>query len=162
TAEESASINPDKGVRGYRIVVSLGMPFFVLRRGHMFEARKLYGLLFILLLLATSAFGQEFTGTINGRVTDASGAVIPGVNISLTSNAIQGTRAAISGETGAYQFVLLPAGTYNLKFELPGFKTINHEGVIVQVQKTTTINEAMAVAATAETVTVTGESPVVD
>jgi hypothetical protein len=128
----------------------------------MFEARKLYGLLFILLLLTTAAFGQEFTGSITGRVSDSSGAVIPGVTITLSGTTIQGVRTAISGETGAYQFLLVPGGTYTLRFELPGFKTINHEGVIVQVQKATQINESMEVAATAETVNVTGESPVVD
>jgi Carboxypeptidase regulatory-like domain len=128
----------------------------------MFEARKLYGFLFILLLLTTAAFGQEFTGNINGRVSDASGAVIPGVTITLNSSAIQGTRQAISGETGVYQFRLLPVGTYAVKFELPGFKTVIREGVIVEVGKITTINMALEVATQAETVTVTGESPVVD
>ena len=128
----------------------------------MFEARRLYGLLFILLLLTPAAFGQDITGIINGRVSDSSGAVIPGVNVTLTSPAIQGNRTAVSGETGAYQFLLIPAGSYTLKFELPGFKTVNHDGIIVQVQKTTAINVTLEVSATAETVNVTGESPVVD
>jgi len=123
----------------------------------MFEPRKLYSLLFILLICSTAAFGQEFTGNIDGRVTDGSGAVIPGVNITLSSPAIQGTRQAISGETGAYQFRLLPSGEYSIRFELPGFKT-----VIVSVGKITTINIALDVATQAETVTVTGDSPVVD
>src|SRR5438874_13666308 len=101
----------------------------------MFEARKLFGFLIILLLLSPAAFGQEFTGNIDGRVNDASGAVIPGVNITLTSPAIQGSRQAISGETGAYQFRLLPVGLYSVKFELPGFKTLIREAVIVEVGK---------------------------
>jgi hypothetical protein len=124
--------------------------------------RKTSVLLALALLLAPAAFAQEFTGTINGRVSDASGAVIPGVSVTLSSPGIQGTRQAVTGETGAYQFLLLPAGTYSLKFDLPGFKTIEHTGIIVQVQRTTTINTTLEVAATAETVTVTGESPVVD
>ncbi len=128
----------------------------------MFEARKLYGLLFILLLVAPAAFAQEFTGNIDGRVSDASGAVIPGATITLSSPAIQGTRQAISGETGVYQFRLLPVGTYSLKFELPGFKTLIREGVIVEVGKITQINVALEVSTQAETVVVTGESPVVD
>src|SRR5438552_287342 len=128
----------------------------------MFEARKLFGFLFILLISVTSAFAQEFTGNIDGRVNDASGAVIPGVTITLSSPAIQGTREAISGETGVYQFRLLPVGTYTLRFELPGFKTLVREGVIVEIGKITQINISLSVASTAETVTVTGESPVVD
>ena len=90
----------------------------------MFEAKRLCSLLFVLLLFAGAAFGQEFTGNIDGRVDDASGAVIPGVSITLTSPAIQGSRQAVSGEAGNYQFRLLPAGTYAVKFELAGFKTI--------------------------------------
>jgi hypothetical protein len=128
----------------------------------MFEAKKLFGFLFILLILATSAHAQDTTGIINGRVADASGAVIPGVDITLTGPAIQGSRTTLSGETGAYQFLLLPEGTYTLKFGLPGFKTLVREGIIVQVLKTTTINVSLEVSTVAETVTVTGESPVVD
>ena len=128
----------------------------------MFEAKRLYGLLFILLLLAPAAFGQEFTGTINGRVSDSSGAVIPGVAVTLTGATLQAPRTGITGETGAYQFLLLPAGSYTLRFELPGFKILNHDGIIVQVQRTTTINATLAVSTTSEVVNVTGESPVVD
>src|SRR4029078_12318218 len=119
TAENSAFINPDNGVRDYGICVEPAAAFLFLRRGHMSKARKLYGLLFILLLVTPAAMAQEFTGNIDGRVNDASGAVIPGVKFTLTSPAIQGSRQAISGETGIYQFRLLPAGTYALKFELP-------------------------------------------
>jgi len=128
----------------------------------MSKVRKLFSLLFVISLLMPAAFAQDITGIINGRVNDATGAVIPGVTITLSSPAIQGTRTAISGETGAYQFLLLPAGTYALKFELPGFKTVNHEGLIVQVQRTTTINVTLEVSSTAETINVTGETPVVD
>src|SRR5262249_3537741 len=87
------------------------------------------------------------------------GAVIPGVDITLTSPAVQGNRTTVSGETGSYQFLLLPEGTYTLKFALPGFKTLVREGVIVQVLKTTTINVSLEVSTVAETLTVTGESP---
>ncbi|MBI4475128.1 MAG: carboxypeptidase regulatory-like domain-containing protein, partial [Acidobacteria bacterium] len=113
-------------------------------------------------LFANAAFAQEFTGNINGRVADATGAVVPGVQVTLTSPAIQGAREALTGEAGAYQFRLLPPGTYSLKFELPGFKTVIRDGVIVEVLKTVTIDIALEVATQAETVTVTGDTPVVD
>src|SRR3954464_1673612 len=112
----------------------------------MANARKLFQLMFVVLLLVSSALAQEFTGNINGRVADSTGAVIPGVQITLTSPAIQGTREGLSGEAGVYQFRLLPAGSYTLKFELTGFKTIIRQDVLVEVGKTVAINIAMDVA----------------
>ena len=119
-------------------------------------------LIFTILLFTHVAIAQEFTGNINGRVTDSSGALVPGVTITLTSPAIQGARETISGEAGAYQFRLLPPGTYTVKYALAGFKTLIREGVIVEVLKTVTLDIAIEVATQAETVTVTGETPVVD
>lgn len=115
-----------------------------------------------LALTALPSSAQDFTGTINGRISDTTGATVPGVAVTLSSSAIQGVREAISGETGAYQFQFLPPGTYTLKFELSGFKTLIREGLIVEVQRTTTINAQLEVSSLSETVTVTGESPVVD
>src|ERR1041385_7683714 len=115
-----------------------------------------------IMLLSVPLLAQTTTGTINGRVTDTSNAVIPGVTASLTSPAIQGTKTAITDETGTYRFILLPPGTYTVKYELPGFKTIVREGIIVEGSKTVTLPIALEVATVAETVTVSGESPVVD
>src|SRR5688500_16077589 len=108
-------------------------------------------------LFAGAAAGQETTGTINGRVTDESGAVIPGVEIVLTSAAIQGERSSISDEAGNYRFLLLPPGVYTVKYGLPGFRTLVREGIVVEVSRTATLNVALGVATVAETVTVTGE-----
>src|SRR5690349_20001586 len=105
---------------------------------------------------------QVTTGTINGRVNDASGAVIPGVTVSLTSPVIQGVRTALTDEAGNYRFLLLPPGTYRVAYELPGFQKLVRDGIIVEVTKTATLNVALGVASVADTVTVTGESPVVD
>jgi len=112
--------------------------------------------------LTLPAMAQENAGTINGRVTDKSDAVIPGVSVSLTSPAIQGAKTTITDEAGNYRFILLPPGTYSVKYELPGFKTLLREGIIVQGSRTVTLPIALEVATVAETVTVTGESPVVD
>ncbi len=115
-----------------------------------------------LLFLSVPLLAQTTTGTVNGRVTDTSNAVIPGVTASLTSPSIQGTRTAITDESGTYRFILLPPGTYSVKYELPGFKTVVREGIIVEGSKTVTLPINLEVATVAETVTVTGESPVVD
>src|SRR5262245_58671820 len=108
------------------------------------------------------ASAQIVTGDINGRVSDGSGAIIPGVNVTLKSSAIQGEQTAVTDEAGNYRFILLPPGTFTLTYQLPGFKTLVREAVIVSVSRTTTINATLEVATQAETVTVTGESPVVD
>jgi hypothetical protein len=114
------------------------------------------------LCLSVPLLAQENAGTINGRVTDKSDAVIPGVTVTLTSPAIQGAKTSVTDEAGTYRFILLPPGTYALKYELPGFKTLLREGIIVQGSRTVTLPIALEVATVAETVTVTGESPVVD
>ncbi len=113
-------------------------------------------------LLAQPAAGQQGTGAITGRVTDNSGAVIPGVNISLSSSAVMGVREAITDERGAYRFEMLPLGAYTLKFELPGFATLIREGIQITAGFTATINASLQVATQSETITVTGASPVVD
>src|ERR1051326_2205364 len=125
-------------------------------------SRRIICLLLALLVVTVPVMAQTTTGTINGRVTDKSDAVIPGVTATLTSSVIQGARTAVSDEAGSYRFILLPPGTYTVKYELPGFKTIVREGIIVEGSKTVTLPIAMEVATVAETVTVTGESPVVD
>src|SRR5262245_33238679 len=118
--------------------------------------------LITVLILSMPLMAQTTTGAINGRVTDTSDAVIPGVSVSLTSSAIQGAREAVTDEAGSYRFILLPPGTYTVKYELPGFKTIVRDGIIVQGSRTATLPIQMEVSTVAETVTVTGESPVVD
>jgi len=105
---------------------------------------------------------QQGTGKITGRVADATGALIPGVTVSLTSPSVMGVRTFVSDERGLYLFDLLPPGTYALKFELQGFKTLIREGLQITAGFTATVNVDLEVATVAETVTVTGESPVVN
>jgi hypothetical protein len=123
---------------------------------------RIFMVLAILLCFAVSAFTQTSLGTITGRVEDSSAARIPGVTITVTGPAIGGQRDVITDEGGNYRFSNMPVGTYTVKFELPGFKTLIREGIIVQAGVSTTLNPQLEVATVAETVTVTGESPVVD
>ncbi|MBI4475158.1 MAG: TonB-dependent receptor, partial [Acidobacteria bacterium] len=128
-----------------------------------FQSGKLLLLLLLVSLSVSLAPAQQSpSGNINGRLSDGSGAVIPGVAVTLKSPAIQGEQNTVTDEAGNYRFILLPPGTFTLTFELPGFKTLVREEVIVSIGKTTTINATLEVATQAETVTVTGESPVVD
>jgi hypothetical protein len=116
----------------------------------------------LILALAIPAAAQDFRGRINGTVTDNSGAVLPGVTVTATSPALMQPQAQITGEDGTYRFIALPAGTYVLNFEIQGFQTLKREGIRVVINTTLTVDAQLSVATLQETVTVTGESPVVD
>ena len=115
-----------------------------------------------LVFLAATAAAQDFRGRINGVVSDHTGAVLPGVTVTATSPALIQPQVQISGEDGTYRLIALPAGTYTLTFELPGFTTLRREGIRVMINQTLPVDAQLQVATLQETVTVTGESPVVD
>jgi outer membrane receptor protein involved in Fe transport len=116
----------------------------------------------MLLLAAGSAAAQEFRGRINGVVTDNTGAVLPGVAVTATSPALIQPQVQVTGNDGSYRLIALPAGTYTLTFELTGFSTVKREGIRVAINQTLPVDAQLPVATLQETVTVTGESPVVD
>ncbi len=124
---------------------------------------KFIALLATVALMATStAFAQSNTGQISGRATDASGAVLPGVVVTVTGPTMLQPETSVTAETGTFQFVGLLPGRYSVRFELSGFKTFVREDVPVTVGTNTTANASLEVSALQETVTVSGESPVVD
>ena len=82
--------------------------------------------------LATSAAAQRTTGEIIGRVTDASGAVLPGVTVTLRGAGVAGAPTAVTSENGLYRFPVLPPGPI-VDFALQGFTTVRREGVQVAV-----------------------------
>src|ERR687896_709831 len=102
------------------------------------------------------------TGSINGKVTDASGAVLPGVTVTIASPAMQGIRTASTSDDGTYRFPAVPPGDYRITYELAGFGTVIREGIRVGLGFTATADVELTVASLQETVTVSGESPVVD
>ncbi|HSF19879.1 MAG TPA: carboxypeptidase regulatory-like domain-containing protein [Vicinamibacteria bacterium] len=125
--------------------------------------RKIICLSAAVLLAAGLAFPQaQSYGRLEGVVRDSQGLVLPGVSVTLTSEAIIGGRTATTDVDGSYRFLALPPGTYSMAFELAGFQTLNREGVVVTTGSTFTISPALELATVAETITVTGESPVVD
>jgi hypothetical protein len=119
-----------------------------------------------LLVAATAApaFAQvsATTGSINGKVSDATGALLPGVTVTIASPSMQGTRTDVTDQQGEYRFPAVPPGEYRVTYELTGFGTVQREGVRVGLGFTATVNTEMRVASLQETVTVTGASPVVD
>jgi len=113
-----------------------------------------------LMILPASAFAQS---ALAGVVKDTSGAVLPGVTVEASSSSlIEKVRSAITDGSGQYRITELTPGTYTVTFTLPGFATIKREGVDLTGAGVTTISADMRVGTIAETVTVTGETPVVD
>ena len=119
-------------------------------------------LAFVTVAGAAAQTVSSTTGAINGKVTDESGAALPGVTITISSPSMQGTRTSVSGGDGSFRFPAIAPGTYRVTYELTGFGTIVREGVVVGLGFTATLTAEMKVASLQETVTVTGASPVVD
>ena len=116
------------------------------------------------LLLATfsgSADAQGM-GSIFGKVTDASGGVMPGVTVTVTGTGLQLPRVAVTTETGAYQFPNIPIGTYAVTFELQGFKKATRPDILIVAGFNAPIDQALEVGTMTEEVTVSAASPVVD
>ena len=126
----------------------------------MYRAVKCFLWVAAFMLLSTSAFAQ---GTLTGTVRDASGAVLPGVTVEAASPAlIEKVRSVVTDGTGQYRIIDLNPGTYSLTFTLPGFSTVKREGIEITGTAVLTIPIEMRVGALEETITVTGETPVVD
>jgi hypothetical protein len=103
------------------------------------------------------------SGAIAGLVKDASGAVIPGVTVEAASPAlIEKIRTAVTDDHGEYKIVELRPGAYTVTFTLAGFGTVKHEGIELTAGTTVTVNADLRVGSLAETVTVSGASPIVD
>jgi hypothetical protein len=110
---------------------------------------------------ATIAEAQN-TSQVFGRVTDTSGAVLPGVTVTLSSPALLEARVAVTSDTGTYEFPGLPLGVYAVKFELSGFSTLVREGLQLQSGFNAQVNGELTVGGLQENVVVTGVNPIVD
>jgi len=127
---------------------------------------RILGVSLVLVLLAAANSGAQTvsatTGAINGRVADNTGAVLPGVTVTIASPSMMGTRTAITNAEGQYRFPAIPPGVYQITYELAGFGTVRRDEIRVTLGFTATVNVEMGVATLQENVTVTGASPVVD
>src|SRR5262245_9637271 len=103
---------------------------------------------------AAQGGGASSTGTIQGRVADSSGAVLPGVTITATSQSMIGAQTQVTNENGLYRFPAVPPGVYELNFELAGFSTVKRSGIEISLGFTATVNADLALATVQETVTV--------
>src|SRR5687767_4610349 len=114
----------------------------------------------LLVLLPSAVFAQA---SITGVVKDSSGAVLPGVTVEAASPAlIEKVRTAVTDASGTYRLVDLRSGTYTVTFTLAGFSVIKRDNIELAGSFNATINAELPVGAIEETITVTGESPIVD
>jgi len=127
------------------------------------------GIFFVALLLSIWSLGRQISfaqatasATLEGTVMDKSQAVIKGATVTITNKATGVTRSVITNDVGAYHFELLSAGKYSLKVTANGFASAVAEDVELPVGRTTTLDYTLNPGATSETVTVTGEVPIVD
>ena len=123
-------------------------------------ARRSAAALSFVLLLPAAAYAQA---AITGVVKDTSGAVLPGATVEAASPVlIEKVRSVVSDATGQYRIVDLRPGTYSVTFSLTGFSTVKREGIELSGTFVASVNGDLKVGALQETITVTGETPIVD
>src|SRR5262245_873743 len=124
--------------------------------------RHFLGAAIVLLLSCASVFAQQTTGNITGRVVDQQGAAVPGATVTAKSSQTGFTRTETSDAEGLYRLNALPVGTYDVTAELQGFQTLARKDVDVNVAQTLSLDFSMKVAQLAETVNVTGATPLIE
>jgi hypothetical protein len=115
----------------------------------------------VLALSAGTAFAQA-SGSIFGKVTDPSGGVLPGVTVTVSGPALQQPLVGTTQASGAYQFPLVPIGTYTVTFELSSFKKATRPNVVLETGFNAEINMALEIGGVSEEMTITAAAPVVD
>ena len=114
------------------------------------------------LLVTSSALAQVPTGTILGTVKDGQGAVVPGATVAATNLGTQFSRNTVTDDAGEYALRLLPVGNYKVEVGIPGFKTFTQTGIQLEVGRNARVDATIELGAVSETVSVVGDSPLVD
>jgi hypothetical protein len=109
-----------------------------------------------------AAQSTAINGSIEGVISDESGAVLPGVTVTVTNLDTGDTRVVVTNESGLYRAPLLPLGRYKVEAELQGFKKLEQTGINVSAGQTAVISIKLGVGAVTETISVTADAPLVD
>src|ERR1700733_12719937 len=112
--------------------------------------------------IASNAIAQSGDGSLRGQVKDEQGAVMPGVTITATSRELLTPAVATSEADGSYRLSNLPPGTYTLTAELSGFKSVHNEGILLRAGANFQVDFNLTVGSLEESITVTGESPMLE
>lgn len=116
----------------------------------------------VLTLGGAGAHAQDFRGTIEGRVVDASGGALPGVAVSAMHGGTGVGAIAVTNDQGMYQIPLLPPGVYRIICELQGFRRVERPRIELRVEDRVVVNVTMEIGEMKEVVTVTAETPVLE
>src|SRR6185503_15188975 len=116
----------------------------------------------VMLLLVTAPSWAQSTATLQGTVTDAQGAIVPGASVTASNEATGVQRAVITDSAGHYQMAALPAGSYKLDARLTGFQPKVVNGVRLEVAQTVVLNVQLGVSGVSEEIAVTAEAPVIE
>jgi hypothetical protein len=144
----------------YSNLYNLGTDF---SRSFLHMKRITLAVLFFGLLLSTGlTAAQETRATLTGRVSDPSGAIIPGAQITITDSGTGTVTHAVANHAGVYNVPFLDPGTYTIAVSAPNFENFVHKGLILQTEQTLTENITLNVGEVSQTVTVEGATPLVD
>ena len=119
--------------------------------------RSIYFVPLVAILLSAPLIAQ--VGTISGRVMDETGAVLPGVTVTITNLERGSIRTLVSGDEGIYRASALTLGSYEIQAELPGFRTAVRSGITLTVGQEAVVDLTLQVGEISERVVVTGEAP---
>src|SRR5439155_16862255 len=123
----------------------------------------LLGVIFVLAACLVPVAAQAQEASIIGQVTDDTGAVLPGVTVTATSPALQVKQVVdVTNERGEYRLTPLPLGTYTVEYALEGFQTVRRADLRISAGFTAKVDIVLKVSTLAETITVSGEAPLVD
>ncbi len=113
-------------------------------------------------LACVSTFAQTTGATLQGTIADAQGGVLPGASVTIRNTDTGWMRDVVSDERGWYRVAALPPGPYEVKVAMPGFVEYLRTGLVLSIGQEATVNHALKLATVAETITVTGQSPLVE
>ncbi|MCJ7486230.1 MAG: carboxypeptidase-like regulatory domain-containing protein, partial [Candidatus Aminicenantes bacterium] len=117
----------------------------------------------LVLFMAGVAFAQgPPTSKLEGKVVDDTGSPLPGVSVEATSPKLVGKATGVTDGEGSFRLFSLPSGSYEVVFTLQGFKTLIRKDVVIQMSQTITLNVSLQQTAIEESVTVIGQSPLID
>ena len=124
--------------------------------------RVILAVLCLVFMLAPELRAQLYTGTVTGLISDASGAVVPGAQVQLTDEERGYAFNVITDTSGNYLFRSVPPGTYRIEVHATGFESETRSGIVVEVNHNVTVDLALRVGATNQTLQVTGRAPLLD
>ncbi len=123
---------------------------------------RVFALSILMLAALIPGAAQQTSGTVTGAVTDSSGAVIADAQVRLVNTQTGVIQKTSTSQTGDFQFLIVPPGVYAVEVESPGFKTFRRDGIIVEVNRSLAVPVSLTVGAVAETVEVSGGTPLLE